>query len=276
MFCAQCTQLKIISVNEMFFSLLTAVQTLLRYGFGEKASEQEIGEEDVMRFVRQAKPKNTVAIFIGDSHMKMLLPETLEDGLGCPVWHGILPATAYTSGGGHPRRAYNSCENWLNARFPKASQELRVPQLLAGGDFQFLIISLCCNDITNIVGLSPEVQMFLAESSARNTLQVAQNSVRDFQELLAAFIVDAPPRVDRHQLQRLSEYRAKYLNRRLQATPSPKIMFCPLDDLKVQNHDQASVLFAHSPDGIHMSGSTAKYLYTSAVVAAITTANNEL
>ena len=288
-----CAQLIVVFGRTMFLTLLGVVQTLLGYGeradgggedveggqAGQGGEEEDcVGEEEVEAFLSAAKPEHqiTTALFVGDSHMKTLIPGHLEEGLGCKVTHGILPASSYTSGGGHPGRSYNSSKNWINAKFRLGSQELRVPALLREGVFQFLIISLCCNDVTNIRGLAQEIQLLLADTSARNTLEVAEKAITEFEELQVIFILDSPPRIDSKHLQELSEYRSKCLTKRLATSNlQNRIKFCPLDELNIKNEKQAEVLFGSS-DGIHMQGRAAPMLYTSAVVGAITTANNEV
>ena len=83
---------------------------------------------------------NTEVLFLGDSHMKSLIVEELENKLRGNITHGILPGNSFTTSGGHPLGAYNSSFNWPNAYYPRGSQELWVPEILSQNNFDFLII----------------------------------------------------------------------------------------------------------------------------------------
>ena len=163
---------------------------------------------------------------------------------------------------------------WIGSIYPRACQELRVPQLLAGNVYHFLIISECCNDLSNIAGLLPQLQLFLAETSGLNTLRVAEEALRAFKSLQMVYIIAAPPRIDSRRLQTLSEHRSAYLAWKVsQSTLAQRIKHCPLEDLKVVD---AKELFSRGGDGIHMHGAQAKSLYTRAVVSAIRNANQKM
>ena len=92
-----------------------------------------VKESHVAAFVSAARPPSPgkhhqlTALMIGDSHQKTLIPEILEQGLGCSLTHGIFPSPSRASNhlGGHPRRAYNSSRNYPNALFIEGSQESR-------------------------------------------------------------------------------------------------------------------------------------------------------
>ena len=157
----------------------------------------EVKESHVAAFVSAARPPSPgkhhqpTALMIGDSHQKTLIPEILEQGLGCSLTHGIFPSPSRASNhlGGHPRRAYNSSRNYPNALFIEGSQESRVPLLMSEGFYTFLILSLCTNDITNIRGFAHHIQLNWADQSARNTLVTAERAVRRFENLQVASLL---------------------------------------------------------------------------------------
>ena len=167
--------------------LVNAAQALASLVIGA-SNKEEVSEDEIDLFVRAARPSSpqkseATALLVADSHQKCLLPDVLEKGLECKVIHGIAPSTTATASGGHPLRCYNSTRMWRNGRFREGSQDIRVPLLLREGFFTFLIISLCCSDVTNIRGLEFELQLWLADESAKNSLATAEEAVRKFEML---------------------------------------------------------------------------------------------
>lgn len=257
--------------DTMIVGIITSLSGLLNWGFGkptEKSTEDSSGEF--------AQPEEEVqTLFVGDSHMKSLIAADLEQGLhqclGGRLVHGVFPARSYSTSGGHPWRAYNSAFNWINSIYPRACQEIRVPELLAANVYHFLIIGECCNDLSNIAGLLPQLQLFLAETSALNTLRVAEEALRAFQSLKMVFILASPPRIDSGRLQALAEHRSAYLSWKVSQSPlAPRIRHCPLEEIK---DVEAEVLFSRRGDGIHLHGAAAKIVYTRAVLSAIRNAH---
>ena len=146
--------------DTMILGIITALSGLLNWA---KATEEKTTEDSG----ESSQPEEEVqTLFVGDSHMKSIIAADLEQGLqqclGGRVHHGVLPARSYSTSGGHPWRAYNSAFNWINSIYPRACQEFRVPELMAANVFHFLILGECCNDLSNIAGLLPQLQLFLA------------------------------------------------------------------------------------------------------------------
>ena len=234
--------------DTMILGIITALSGLLNWGF---AKETEETTEDSGEFPQPEEEEEVQTLFVGDSHMKSIIAADLEEGLhqclGGRLVHGVFPARSYSTSGGHPLRAYNSAFNWINSIYPRACQEIRVPELLGANVFHFLIVGECCSDLSNIAGLLPQLQLFLAETSALNTLR------------------------DSRRLQALAEHRSAYLSWKVSQSPlAPRIRHCPLAELK---DVETEVLFPRGGDGIHLHGAAAKIVYTRAVLSAIRNAN---
>ena len=145
------------------------------------------------------------------------------------------------------------------------SPQVRVPLLLAGDDYDCLIIFESCNDLSNLPDSLPiSVLYLLSEASAQNTLRVAERALIDHKKLELVFILAAPPRIDSHLKRRLSEHRSSYLASLVPLSMlAPQIRHCPL--LGLDERD----LFARGGDGVHMHGVHARQIYTSAILAAV-------
>ena len=252
----------------MIIAVISAISSVLNWAQDSKdKKDKDVSDRQVGTEERTLTPS---ILFLGDSHMKSLLVADLEAGLGGCVTHGILPAASLTTTGGHPLRAYNSAFNWPQSFYPRAAQELRVPELLSQKLYDFLIIFECTSDLTAIARLPQNLQIFMAETSGRNTLATAESALRRFSSLQKVFILGAPPRVDHPQLQFLNQHRSGFLAWRIGQSPMrSQIKHCPLDRIKISSANQAAILFSESGDGIHLRSQEAKGLFTQAVLSAI-------
>ena len=68
--------------------------------------------------------------------------------------------------------------------------------MLSIGSYDILVLSLCCNDISNLTSTPINLHLFFAETSGLNTLHIAENALCRFPELKKVVILDAPPRID--------------------------------------------------------------------------------
>ena len=99
-------------------------------------------------------------------------------------------------------------------------------EMLSIGSYDILVLSLCCNDISNLTSTPINLHLFFAETSGLNTLHIAENALCRFPELKKVVILDAPPRIDSRNLASLSRHRSDYLAWRLPKSPhSSKIAF---------------------------------------------------
>ena len=69
-------------------------------------------------------------------------------------------------------------------------------EMLSIGSYDILVLSLCCNDISNLTSTPINLHLFFAETSGLNTLHIAENALCRFPELKKVVILDAPPRID--------------------------------------------------------------------------------
>ena len=69
-------------------------------------------------------------------------------------------------------------------------------EMLSIGSYDILVLSLCCNDISNLTSTPINLHLFFAETSGLNTLDIAENALCRFPELKKVVILDAPPRID--------------------------------------------------------------------------------
>ena len=105
--------------------------------------------------------------------------------------------------------------------------------MLSIGSYDILVLSLCCNDISNLTSTPINLHLFFAETSGLNTLHIAENALCRFPELKKVVILDAPPRIDSRNLASLSRHRSDYLAWRLPKSPhSSKIAFKSLKSLE--------------------------------------------
>ena len=134
-------------------------------------------------------------------------------------------------------------------------------EMLSIGSYDILVLSLCCNDISNLTSTPINLHLFFAETSGLNTLHIAENALCRFPELKKVVILDAPPRIDSRNLASLSRHRSDYLAWRLPKSPhSSKIAFKSLKSLE----GCEEYLFPEGSDGIHMRSLPARKLYTMA------------
>ena len=96
--------------------MVPAISALLNWGSGTKEDDTKDNNEDNHRVVekqvkQERSSENNEVLFLGDSHMKSLLVEELENKVGGNITHGVLPANSFTTSGGHRLRAYNSSFN---------------------------------------------------------------------------------------------------------------------------------------------------------------------
>jgi hypothetical protein len=130
--------------------------------------------------------------------------------------------------------------------------------MLSIGSYDILVLSLCCNDISNLTSTPINLHLFFAETSGLNTLHIAENALCRFPELKKVVILDAPPRIDSRNLASLSRHRSDYLAWRLPKSPhSSKIAFKSLKSLE----GCEEYLFPEGSDGIHMRSLPARKLY---------------
>ena len=242
-----------------------------RGGGGEVKEQNSAFELQVDNLLHSQRPENKPILFVSDSTMRTLIPEMLTNAFGGSLTHGIEAATNPTTDGGHELRCYTSSENWIGAKFPKGAALVRVPNLLKQKFYRVLIIQESLCDISNLANLHPSLQIFLAEVSAANTLKVAEDAIRNHNQLEIVFILGRSPRIDSTQLQRISNHGSAYMERIVEeSTLAAKIAHCPLKFLDVTTESQARVLFGIGGDGVHMSRShAARHLYTSAVIRAV-------
>ena len=134
-------------------------------------------------------------------------------------------------------------------------------EMLSIGSYDILVLSLCCNDISNLTSTPINLHLFFAETSGLNTLHIAENALCRFPELKKVVILDPPPRIDSRNLASLSRHRSDYLAWRLPKSPhSSKIAFKSLKSLE----GCEEYLFPEGSDGIHMRSLPARKLYTMA------------
>ena len=260
----------------MWITALAAVHALLRWA--QKPEDKEEEEEDgsfelkLDTFLHAERQENILHIlFSSDSTMSTLLPDMLQKALGGILTHGCGPAKNPTPNGGHELRCYTTAPNWPGVKFPDGALLVRVAKLLQQQLYRILIIQESHCDISNISNLRPDVQLFLSELSAANTLKCAEESLRSHEQLEVVFILGRSPRIDCSKLQNLSDHASEHLATIIEESPlADKIIHCPLSGLEVTSRSQASVLFGNNGDGLHMARSNAaRHLYTSAVIRAL-------
>ena len=237
----------------------------LNWAIQKKKDKEEPGEEKEDKNNEVTKKQKVILLW--DSHMEALvLPELEKIAHFDLVAPGALRAKNITTMGGHSQRAYNSVFNWPGARFPRGCQEYRVAEMLSIGSYDILVLSLCCNDISNLTSTPTNLHLFFAETSGLNTLHIAENALCRFPKLKKVVILDAPPRIDSRNLAALSRHRSDYLAWRLPKSPhSSKIAFKSLKSLE----GCEEYLFPRGSDGIHMRGLPARKLYTMSVYEAL-------
>ena len=222
-------------------------------------------------------------LLIGDSRVKSLKPRIIEKALG----NGLLsvpgsirvPVQPQGRGKGHPGRAYCSSRDWPGAKFPAASLEDRVPELLAARPYTNLVLQAPSNDITNILKVQDlGKHQELAEQSARNTLAVVEQALRVNPSLQRAIILEHLPRADNDHLGTLSEHSNTVLkeiaaisNLRNRITiASSKALECNTETKIVKMFGARD---SPRSDGIHLMGENGKQLYTDFVFDSIRSAN---
>ena len=263
-------------------AIFTAIQCMLTWASAqpeERCKDEEGNNEaenpgfdlQVDNLLQSRRPENKPILFVSDSTMRTLVLERLQNAFGGILTHGIEAARNPTRDGGHELRCYTTSENWIGAKFPKGAALVRVAELLKKKFYRVLIIQESLCDISNLAHLHPSLQFFLAEVSAANTLRVAEDALRNHQQLEIVFILGRSPRIDNDQLQITSNHGSAYLGRIVEESSlSDQIAHCPLELLDITNTSQARVLFGTEGDGVHMSRSpAARNLYTSAVIRAI-------
>ena len=167
----------------------------LNWAIQKKKDKEEPGEEKEDKNNEVTKKQKVILLW--DSHMEALvLPELEKIAHFDLVAPGALRAKNITTMGGHSQRAYNSVFNWPGARFPRGCQEYRVAEMLSIGSYDILVLSLCCNDISNLTSTPTNLHLFFAETSGFNTLHIAENALCRFPKLKKVVILDAPPRID--------------------------------------------------------------------------------
>ena len=177
------------------------------------------------------KPK---AILLWDSHMEALvLPELEKIAHFDLVAPGALRAKNITTMGGHSQRAYNSVFNWPGARFPRGCQEYRVAEMLSIGSYDILVLSLCCNDISNLTSTPTNLHLFFAETSGLNTLHIAENALCRFPKLKKVVILDAPPRIEmrwsgQNANQKVGPDKMPTMEKKSRTKCQPRLAFCPV------------------------------------------------
>ena len=128
--------------------------------------------------------------------------------------------------------------------------------------YDILVLSLCCNDISNLTSTPINLHLFFAETSGLNTLHIAENALCRFPELKKVVILDAPPRIDSRNLASLSRHRSDYLAWRLPKSPhSSKIAFKSLKSLE----GCEEYLFPEGSDGTHEKSAGQKALHNGRV-----------
>ena len=253
--------------------------TVCRY----KCSNQAKLKEHISAKHEEPSQRAPFTLLIGDSRVKSLMPRIIEKALG----NGVLsvpgsirvPVQPQGRGKGHPGRAYCSSRDWPGAKFPAASLEDRVPELLAARSYTNLVLQAPSNDITNILKIQDlSKHQELAEQSARNTLAVVEQALRVHPSLQKAIILEHLPRADNDHLGRLSEHSNNVL-REIVALSNLRNRITIASSKALECNTEAKIVkmfgARDSPrsDGIHLMGENGKQLYTDFVVDSIRSAN---
>ena len=222
-------------------------------------------------------------LLVGDSRVKSLDPRVIEKALGDGLLYvpGSLkiPLQPQGQSRGHPGRAYCSSRDWPYSKFPAASLEDRVPELLAVRNYTNLVVQAPCSDITNILKVQDRSShRGLACQSALNTLAVVEQALRVNPSLQQAMILEHLPRADSDYLNALSQHSSAVLREAVAASKlNDKIVVAPSSPLECTNEQKMIDMFGarDSPrsDGIHLLGDHGKRLYTDFVLGSLKSAN---
>ena len=163
----------------------------------------------------------------------LVLPELEKIAHIDLVAPGALRARNINTMGGHSQRAYNSVFNWPGARFPRGCQEYRVAEMLSIGSYDILVLSLCCNDISNLTLTPIKLHLFFAETSGLNTLHIAENALCRFPKLKKVVILDAPPRIEmrwsrQNANQKVGPDKMPTMEKKSRTKCQPRLAFCPV------------------------------------------------
>ena len=222
-------------------------------------------------------------LFVCDSRVKSLKARIVEKALrnGRLSVPGSLkvPEGPQGRGNGHPGRAYCSARDWPGAKFPTASLEDKVPELLAARPFVNLVLQAPCNDITNILTVKDQNKhLELAALSAHNTLAVVERALRVTPSLKKVVILEQLPRADSDHLCALAQHSTAVLRDAVSnSSLKDRIMLASSKSLECGTEQKIVDLFGarDSPrsDGVHLAGEHGRQLYTDFVLDSIKSAN---
>ena len=221
-------------------------------------------------------------LFVGDSRVKSLKPRIVEKALGGGLLSvpGSLKVPELPQGRskGHPGRGYCSSRDWPHSKFPEASLEDRVPELLAARTFTNLVIQAPCNDISNIIKVQDRSKhQNLAALSAHNTLAVVERALRVTPSLKKVVILEQIPRADSDYLTGLAEH-SNEVFRELVASSNHRNNITIASSQSLQCHTEQKILDLFGArddarsDGIHLAGSHGRQLYTDFVLSSLKSA----
>ena len=233
---------------------------------------------------KHTRPNHGVphTLLVCDSRVRSLKPRIVEKALrdGRLSVPGSLkvPEGPQGRGKGHPGRAYCSSRDWPGAKFPAASLEDRVPELLATGPFTNLVVQAPCNDITNILKVKDHGKhLELAALSAHNTLTVVERALRVTPSLEKAVILEQLPRTDNDHLSALAQYSTTVLREAvINSSLKNKIIIASPKSLECKTEEDIVNLFGprDSPrsDGVHLVGEHGRQMYTDFILDSLKSA----